>query len=369
MYTRLKFILVFLFLVSGCYRPYHNPPKIIGNPQRIIGVAEILSQKETSEIDLLLIHGMCMHGKDWVAETNNNILNVLNFVEERVVAKDLTPTKIFTNTELYSLSFSKNGKTLRTHAIVWSPVTARYKKALCFDCKDNGCEDNKYCCDGTAPKYPYKRAYLNNKLKNILVNDCFSDALIYVGIAGEDIKRQVSEAVTYIAEKYFTINQNIKNAPIFIISESLGSKILFDVLIQMSKSKRKDIAIRTLRRTMQVFMGANQIPLLSLAAPPGEKEIGLDSFLKIIRDLKSIVPEKEIQIVSFTDPNDLLSYPLIGSEQAVDTKIQIVDVIVSNANTWIGLFENPLSAHTDYRKNEDIFKIIVCGFPHSVYCK
>jgi hypothetical protein len=74
------------------------------------------------------------------------------------------------------------------------------------------------------------------------------------------------------------------------------------------------------------------------------------------------------EVVVFTDPNDLLSYPLHNSRQEKAAKYSTVDVIVSNDYTWLGALENPVTAHTDYLENPDVQRVIACGLPLVTGC-
>ena len=65
------------------------------------------------------------------------------------------------------------------------------------------------------------------------------------------------------------------------------------------------------------------------------------------------------QVVAFTDPNDLLSYPQVRSKPADTHRYRVVDVIVSNDWTWLGLLERPDRAHGWYDRTSTV--LIGCG--------
>lgn len=64
-------------------------------------------------------------------------------------------------------------------------------------------------------------------------------------------------------------------------------------------------------------------------------------------------------MVAFTDPNDLLSYAL--HEWAPLAPFPLADVIVSNEPTLFGYVERPDTAHTGYRDNRAVMRLIACG--------
>jgi hypothetical protein len=65
-------------------------------------------------------------------------------------------------------------------------------------------------------------------------------------------------------------------------------------------------------------------------------------------------------VIAATDPNDLLSYRLdpafLGRSNT--EKIRIVNVLVSNADTIAGVFQNPLAAHQGYETNQSVIGLI-----------
>jgi hypothetical protein len=388
-------ILFAMIAITACSTPY-NKPKIVDAQERILGIGDVLARTDKG-VDVILIHGMCSHGKEWVAETNTNLAHFLGSnkkFEENNLPK---PNDIEGQTQVYHLTIDVNGKELRTHSIVWSPATAPAKRKLCYDQKEKS-----DICPSPSSDYPYKRARLNSKFKDILLNDCISDALIYAGDLREHIQNQIKQALLLSlgngdAQKSFALDFLVteakqKKEPLFFISESLGSKVLFDTL-RVMKNEGEAMAMvvdRTLGRTMQVFMWANQIPLLSLALGDtgssvfkSEHDNIFDDPLDAIgKEYKAVINRQSflppslldeqpdaLHVVAFTDPNDLLSYPLRESTQDEKKDYKFTDVIVSNANTWFWLIENPYKAHTGYEDNLDIHRIIACGYPEWPKCE
>ena len=73
-------------------------------------------------------------------------------------------------------------------------------------------------------------------------------------------------------------------------------------------------------------------------------------------------------MVAFTDPNDLLSYRLLPARYAAPD-VAVADALVSSAMTWMGMLENPMTAHLDYMGNPDVGEMIACGFPRLPGCR
>jgi hypothetical protein len=77
---------------------------------------------------------------------------------------------------------------------------------------------------------------------------------------------------------------------------------------------------------------------------------------------------QRLAVVAFTDPNDLLSYRLLPARYTAPD-VAVADVLVSNDGTWLGLIENPVTAHLDYLANPDVGTMIACGHPSVAFCR
>ena len=172
--------------------------------------------------------------------------------------------------------------------------------------------------------------------------------------------------------------------PLIVISESLGSKILFDTLLALIKDEAKDqraarAAQLAVDRMAYLIMAANQIPLLQTAEQipaPGEgltvQTAPQDSLQELLQRRQDRSRDRRgpaidaLTLIAFTDPNDLLSYTL-PPERYPGAIVH--NVLVSNDRTVFGLFENPAKAHLDYLSNPDVGSLISCGLPRSSLCK
>jgi len=127
-----------------------------------------------------------------------------------------------------------------------------------------------------------RRKY-NGQLKDKLVNYGFSDAVLYLGPAGEQIRDAVRGAMCSAAldasgygfaaqgprVNHADICQiaalrNFETAPFAFVTESLGSKVAFDIIRDAMTDGRGNIYDDMIKGT-QFFMLANQVPLLSLS--------------------------------------------------------------------------------------------------------
>ncbi|UEX77309.1 hypothetical protein [Sediminicurvatus halobius] len=358
--------------MSACTKPYASP-EFHPDPPRIRGIASALDPQRP--VDVITIHGMCHRARgEWMATMHERLASLLGG------RSGATPQaeRSFGRVQLRHGIIETEQGMVRHHAIVWSPFTAERKRGLCYDSTADGSEPVGSCAitDGAPATLPVRRAPFNSGLKASLLNDCLADAVIYAGEAGDELRDQVAQAVVralagaaaapMATEQASLLAQERRN-PLFFISESLGSRILFDALRQLQIELADGPAAlqATRARTRQVFMVANQIPILDLARPEGDE----DSLQRFARG-----PEGEfglegpLPIVAFSDPNDLLSYTLHGSRYEHDDKLVIQDVLYSNAYTFLWFAERPTLAHTAYLEQPPLLEIIACGSPKEPDC-
>ena len=300
--------------------------------------------------------------KAWVDKTVRRMANGLR-LQHQPPAKDSTVRGI----ELWTASIRDQSDTtlVRSYSLVWSGLT-KQKEALCYDSS----EKVGHCQDVS---YPWQRAKINGEIKSTLLNDCLADAIVYLGPQGQTIREAFRAALNRVA----VIRAQTTERPLFLISESLGSKILTDALVGHQDKPEAVRALRSLAATRQIFMAANQLPLLGLADSASAKaRVAAPSPIHQLKDAiereRSKLPSTDaaaqplsapIRIVAFTDPNDLLSYTL-----PEDGDRQTTNVIVSNGDALLGQIENPATAHQGYLDNERVWELIACGVPRMSEC-
>lgn len=250
--------------------------------------------------------------------------------------------------------------------------------------------------DGTSVPASLRRK-VNSSLKDKLITFGFSDAVMYMGPAGREIRKAIKGAMCSaaldaggysLAEQgpevdYQTICQkaertSIDVAPFAFVTESLGSKIAYDIMREAMTDNRDTVHDNIIQGT-QVFMLANQIPLLSLAD---------------LNDGEPFMPSSYSQgerptIVAFSEINDFLTYELVPfyeqlykrSQRAVGQRVDqttqqdrqyivdllgfnIIDMRVEFANALIPLvnqFVDPLYAHNGHAQQPEVMEYILCG--------
>src|SRR5689334_22312028 len=161
-------LVVFAVCLTACSKPYLKPQTDPANAS-FPGILDGVRAANQTRADVILIHGMCSHEvlghtvaciKDpksplcrdaWVLNANKTLahsagLSEVNVEAPRPIGKD--------GALLFDGTLSGKDIVLRTHAIVWSPISASYKKRLCYDVtgKTDVCQD---------PNLPYRRSGLN----------------------------------------------------------------------------------------------------------------------------------------------------------------------------------------------------------------
>jgi hypothetical protein len=368
--------------------PY-RPRVVVHGSAPFPGVAGLIEQDTSKQVDVLLVHGMCTHTRADAKTAIDKLLAVLdsNMLPEPAKATGLPPE--IDGIEIESRSAQVGPGRVRFTALIWSPLTAPLKEQMAYD--RTGIPTD---CAAQGECKP-RRATINGLLKDGLLNDCLSDAMIYQGQSGTVIREKMARAIAQVLEESQTQASAEGLAPgsFALVSDSLGSKMSFDALRLMLGPKAspqlRSAGESAFDRLALVFMQVNQMPILGLAdqtiaqdkARPVQPQEEADAMLQLLHR-KAAQPEvagagghaqranqpAKMALVAFTDPNDLLSYRLLPSRYAV-AGIDVADVLLSNDWTFFSALELPNTAHTDYRLNPAVTRLIACGSNGSKLCK
>ena len=327
------------------------------------------AQADSRATDVLLVHGICTHDARWAQQV---VAQLAQAIDSATMSTARAAVPDAGGIEIVPATVETPAGRLRFNALIWSPLTTPLKRQLCYD------QTGKSAICTGAPPYPHQRALLNARLKDTLIDDCLPDALIYQGVARDAIQLRMRDAILRVLAD----GEAADDVPLVVIAHSMGSKIMFDTLLRMTLEAPASRAATTARRTMErmriLVMAANQIPLLSLAdqsldgaASAAPTAPAPDSLQLLLRQRGSgdrrRVPAP-LTLVAFSDPSDVLSYTL-PPERYASESVKVVNILVSNAPTWLGLLERPDRAHLDYLKNPDVGRLVACGVPASALCK
>lgn len=409
-------VLISTLAVAACAEAY-DPPQVFDEVFANGGTTEVASGgfgglKDIVERDnadgqglparVLWTHGMCTPNEGpashawWQVRTDDLIAAYAGagMVPDSVEKEPLPNGSILIKETLHSPGSQLSSRTIELWFFDWAPLTAPHKPT--------GARDPENPPDN---RYRYDRATLNENLKQGLIKDCFADVVMYLGKNGDPIR---SDTQTVLCEFFGgrldpatgCAGASAARATM-LISESLGSSILFDgfrslkfdymraplpaVATPTTQSVKGPQAMRqggktgatnasdfaTRARTnsrdmttamtslTSFFMLANQIPLMSLANAPrsGDGITPLEEFIAGAAELRPATAPP-LTIVAFGDPNDMLSFRLIPKSD----RARIVNFVVSNADTYAGYAERPDEAHCNYVRNAYVMHAIVFGY-------
>jgi hypothetical protein len=263
-------------------------------------------------------------------------------------------------------------------------------------------------------------------LKTSVLNYGLSDVAAYLGAAGEPLREGMSaaicamlrEAASGVPTEPAKVDTSFARYPssclsteaarglagsdarISFITHSLGSRMLFDVLEwepATTDPQAGEVAgpreglIATRQVTDSFFMAANQLPLLAIGrisatkhkpenartSEPASSSVtqscseGLPAFLTVSCEAQSVIPFRNLDVVGFFDPGDLLGYSLVGGRSDEQQPADIRFISILHRNTWQIAWKGSLPhlAHDqelalDSRKrfrNPNAVALILCG--------
>ena len=176
---------------------------------------------------------------------------------------------------------------------------------------------------------------------------------------------------------------SMKNDHYAFITHSLGSRIVIDGLQRIAgihgdkkherRIKVKKVlagkfiqAFRELR--IPIFMLANQLPLFQLTREPPEITGQYDAYCRAEGEHYNLRTLSEIDIIAFSDPNDILSYTITEEfmDRYLDSRLCIdmtnININVADVTGIFGIdYANPLDAHVGYETDERVIALIANG--------
>jgi hypothetical protein len=369
--------------LAGCFRPYSksvfDPPTA-----QFPGIISQWNGTSGGDIRVLFVHGICTHDPTWITSGWDVVMKGY-FPSETMTAAVKPPVG---QVQIIDHEYQIGANKISGRYLIWSALTTTDKAKLNYD--------NLPTDRPRYGEFSWKRAKINAELKASLLNDCLADAVIYAGFRGADIQTSMQNAICAALDGTptsgtcdFPATYGHGNRRIVIVTESLGSRMVFDAISALKiEAERKgnltafDEAVSPIT---QIYMFANQLPILALARPAltqaasttdptVSKTPSMATALSVLSearvrhrerhrsDPQQSAVEPKLSLVVFTDPNDLLSYRLLPNDPAVvgaDTRV--VNVITSNDYSYLGQVENPLTAHEAYDLNKDALRLLFDG--------
>jgi len=329
-------------------------------------------------LKILKVHGVGTHQPGYSARLVENLMGALDLhtVSDTTkvieLAHPLYPDGLGV-LQVHRFIDMEDNREMIFYELTWDPIVEAEKQTLDFD-------NSKQVSD--------KRAGFNHELK-AFVNDTVPDALMYGGKYRLQIQTSVSQALCWMMSQEWVdlpdagkVNCDVKREyfwsqsehDIAIISHSLGSRITLDALqtigINLSENEAFEGVSEKLKQTnISLYMLSNQLPLTQLGQDAPE----------VAGEINAICDEssprygerfyEKIQLVAFSDPNDILSYTLQPSyvNQFIDSRLcpSVTNVVINIADV-AGIFgkefANPMKAHIDYEIDGRVMDLLVGGF-------
>lgn len=265
------------------------------------------------------------------------------------------------------------------YELTWSPITEPSKEMIEFD---------------DSVEHTHKRAQINASMKSFM-NKTVPDLLIYLGTKKDHINTSVSQSIcwmfsgdwnalpekgtSYCNPARHNSPEIIRDDDFFFVTHSLGSRITIDTanFFSVNFSQDDDYSPKMIKevneairdKNFTVFMLANQLPLLEMARTPPEVTGQIEDYCLPNSEHYDERIMGKLQIVAFSDPNDILSYPVpVGFENDyIDSRlcpdIMNVSLNVAGVKDVLGAaeFADPLEAHLGYQEDDRVIGIITEG--------
>lgn len=332
-----------------------------------------------------MVHGIGDHIPGYSGRFTQNLTEALGLDLRQEASKEITlrhPT--LWDGPLGNLRISRYMNRERTRELTffeltWSEITAGEKKVIEFD---------------NSTEYSFRRTTLNGFLKSF-INSHIPDPLIYLGEAHKPILASVQQSVCWMTTgDWETLPDRadeacnlfdpgrvevFKQDDLVFVTHSLGSRIVIDMVqsvadwaLQQDTPQLDELRDVLKDKRLTIYMLANQLPLLEL----GRKRAAVRGRIgEHCRPGGALAEQRlldEMAIYAFSDPNDLLSYPIPPqfADEYMDSRfcprITNITINVAQPVSLFGLSEvaDPLRAHGGYDADERVIAIIAHGVGH-----
>jgi hypothetical protein len=345
-------------------------------------VAERAGGTTNRQLKILMVHGIGRHIPGYSGRLTEHLMQALALDLRDEDTKDFTLSnpKVGEDTlgHLRASRFTDKAGTreLVFYELTWSEITEAEKKAIAFD---------------NSTEYTFRRTQLNGFMKQFF-NSHIPDPLIYLGEAHIPILASVQQAFCWMTvgdwEDYPDQSEAVcdvldpdrkrqfEEDDFAFITHSLGSRILIDAIQELGDwaLQQTDPELVATRRVFQekqfrVYMFANQLPLLELGRKPAPVRGQIKDYCRPGGSKYGDRMIERMPIYAFSDPNDMLSYPIPPNfaDEYMDSRIcpQFTNITL-NVTSPINLFglsevANPLSAHVDYDHDERVIALMAQG--------
>jgi hypothetical protein len=337
------------------------------------------------QVKVLYVHGIGTHAPGHGTSLRENLGRSLGLDVRAPRPKRIKITSPdFPDQDLGEINISRltDGRSQRDllfYELTWSPITNPDKDIIAFDKEQD---------------YVLRRAAVNQAMRSF-VNDIAPDPIAYAGASRAPILASARQAMCWMVSASWSdlpentegvacgaampgFGSRIPGDDFVFVTHSLGSRVTIDALQQLTNVPVTDdprvrrLADQFKSRDVQVFMLSNQLPLLEAGREPQAVTGQAAAFCGPTAPKAAGRFFARTQIVAFSDPNDLMSYPVPDryAERFIDSRlcpaITNVTINVATVNSLLGVGEvaNPLYAHIGYDADERVGGILAKGAGH-----
>lgn len=337
---------------------------------------------------ILMVHGIAKHMPDYSAQLREKLTKALDLSTLETDVKEIHlsdpqfpdaqgKTEDLGELRIFRYMSEDRSREMLFYELTWSSITEQRKQTIAYD-------------DGAGQNF--RRAGINSTIKQF-VNATVPDLLVYLGNKKGEINASVSQSVCWMFQgdwdslpkegyhhcdpKASDMSQTVRDDDFFFITHSLGSRITVDTIQkfgeeiegEQANANMTALAAAVRQKVMTVFMLSNQLPLLQTAYPKPAVANRYNDFCPENAPLTNERVLKKLQIIAFSDPNDILSYsvPPRFTAEYMDSRIcpSLVNVSlnITDVRNLFGAadFADPLGAHADYMSDDRVISLIVNG--------
>ena len=333
------------------------------------------------EVKVLYVHGIGTHAPGHGTALRQNLATSLGLdtraprPKRIVIEHPQFPGQDLGELNITRLTDADRRRDLLFYELTWSPITQPDKDLLAFD---------------KEQEYVLRRAAVNQAMRTF-VNDIAPDPLAYAGRKRAPILTSVIQSICWMVSRSWSelpeltegqwcgpdmpgVGGRVTLDDFVLITHSLGSRATLDAMQAMTNlpitedPRVRKIADDFRAREVQVFMLSNQLPLLE-AGREGQQVVGqVDAYCGPNATKPGRFFEKT-QIIAFSDPNDLMSYPVPDqfAERFIESRLcpsvtnVTINVAAVNSLFGVGDVANPLSAHSGYGADERVGALVARG--------
>lgn len=333
---------------------------------------------------LVYVHGIGEHQTGHAGELIQSLSDALDLtvrasvVKQIVLAPPDAPSRPFGVVNVIRMTDAQRRRELIFYELTWSAITAKEKQSIAFD---------------NSVFYSSQRATVNRAAKQF-ANNALPDPLAFIGKRGADIRGSVGQALCW------ALSQNWDNLPaqtegqrcessshygdrvavdeLVIASHSLGSRAAVDALqdaarglspTRENEARTRQFAAELKDKVISLYMLSNQLPLLE-AGQPSQTVTGANSeFCGAGAPQAAKRFLQRLDMVAFTDPNDILSYPVpqfwareyLDSRLCVNVRNVTINIATVRRLPVVGEFADPVTAHTGYDRDSRVSELMARG--------